>query len=129
MKTIVSVILVIVGIVHLIPLKGVLGSDWILELYGISGLDRDLELLIRHRAVLFGLLGVFLILSAFIQQYQMIAIVAGVISTSSFIILSWLIGKPNELIGQVVMIDWVATALLFIAGVLLIGVTSLFDHQ
>jgi cellobiose-specific phosphotransferase system component IIC len=115
----VQIMLIVVGLIHLIPLKGALGGDWIAGLYGISIGDRDLELLMRHRAVLFGLLGVFLIASAFCPTYQMPAVVAGLVSTFSFIVLSWIVGAPSHHVSRVLMVDWAATALLIVAGVIL----------
>lgn len=112
---IVSVVLFIVGVIHLLPAKGVLGSDVIAELYGVSVVDQDAELLMRHRAVLFGLLGAFMIFAAFQVHYQAAALVAGLVSTVSFVVLSWLIGKPGELVFRVVIIDWIAVALLVVA--------------
>ncbi|MCK5791383.1 MAG: hypothetical protein KAH34_11095 [Ketobacter sp.] len=112
----VSAILIGVGIVHLIALKAVLGGDWITGLYGVDPLDSNLELLIRHRAVLFGLLGTLLVISAFQPKLQIAAIAAGLISTFSFIALSWQTGQPNELISKVILVDWVAVVLLVVAG-------------
>ena len=116
----ISVVLILAGIVHLIPAKGVLGSDHIVDLYGIGAPNADLELLLRHRAILFALLGAFMLLAAFNKFYQPLAVVAGIISTSSFIVLSGFIGKPNGLIARVVLIDWVAAILLVVAGLILI---------
>ena len=116
----ISVVLIVVGSVHLLPLKGALGSDHLVELYGVAPPDFDLELLLRHRAILFSLLGAFMILAAFNKSYQPMAVVAGIVSTSSFIYLSWVIGKPNELISRVVLVDWVATVLLVLCGFVLI---------
>ena len=113
---VVSAILIGVGIVHLIALKAVLGGDWITGLYGVDPLDSNLELLIRHRAVLFGLLGTLLVISAFQPKLQIAAIAAGLISTFSFIALSWQTGQPNELISKVILVDWVAVVLLVVAG-------------
>jgi predicted tellurium resistance membrane protein TerC len=116
----VSIVLIVVGVIHLVPLKGVLGADSITALYGVDVSGRDLELLLRHRALLFGLLGAFLIVSAFYPAQQPAAIIAGITSTLSFIVLSWLIGKPNDLLNRVVWVDWIATVLLLIAGVVLL---------
>ena len=73
-------------------------------------------MLIRHRAVLFGLLGTLLVISAFQPKLQIAAIAAGLISTFSFIALSWQTGQPNELISKVILVDWVAVVLLVVAG-------------
>jgi hypothetical protein len=53
MKNIVSSILFIVSVIHLLPVVGVLGSDSLTRLYGVSTSDSNTEILLRHRAVLF----------------------------------------------------------------------------
>ncbi len=42
----VSLILLVVGIVHLIPVKGISGADTISELYGVTIANNDLELVL-----------------------------------------------------------------------------------
>ena len=59
MKHIVSVMLVVVGLTHLLPLSGVLGAASLANLYGLQFNEANLEILMRYRAVLFGLLGAF----------------------------------------------------------------------
>jgi len=65
MRYLISVMLVVVAIIHLLPLPGVLGSERLAALYGLSFDDPNLQILMRHRAVLFGLLGVFIMIAAF----------------------------------------------------------------
>ena len=55
MRYLVSAMLVIVGIIHLLPLSGVLSESRLTVLYGIPFDEPNLEILMRHRAVLFGL--------------------------------------------------------------------------
>ena len=52
--------LLIAGAIHLLPLSGVTGAAALERLYGVAVDSPDLALLLRHRAVLFGLLGGFL---------------------------------------------------------------------
>ena len=77
MKYFVSALLIIVGIIHLLPLSGVLGADRLGRLYGMPFADANLLILMRHRAVLFGLLGLFLVLAAFRPTMQPAALTAG----------------------------------------------------
>ena len=58
MRYLVSATLVLVGLIHLLPLSGVLSADQLASLYGLSFSEPNLAILMRHRAVLFGLLGV-----------------------------------------------------------------------
>ena len=118
MKILVSSILFIVSIIHLLPVAGVLGSDSISKLYGISIQDSNTEILLRHRAVLFAIIGLFLLLSVFKNEYQPIAICIGLISVASFLLLTWSIEGLNSEISRVAKADWVALMLLIVAGVI-----------
>lgn len=107
----------LVGIIHLLPLSGVLGPSRLAGLYGIPINEPNLEILMRHRAVLFGLLGVFLLYAAFRPSLQWIAILAGFISVSSFMVLAWSIGGYNAQLTTVFRVDIVALACLAVAAV------------
>jgi hypothetical protein len=109
--------LVIVGIIHLLPLSGVLGAEKLATLYGIPVNEPNLEILMRHRAVLFGLLGAFLVYAAFRPAFHLIALVAGFASVGSFLWLAASVGGYNAAVGRVYMADLIALACL-VAGVL-----------
>jgi len=95
--------LVVAGLIHLLPLPGVLGGDTLARLYGVVGLSPDLELLLRHRALLFGLLGGLLIAAVWRPDWQALAIVAGLISTLAFLLL---VGDPRELAAPLLRVWW-----------------------
>ena len=114
MRYLISAMLIIVGIIHLLPLSGVIGSDRLAALYGLSFDEPNLAILMRHRAVLFGLLGLFLIFAAFQPAYQVLAFIAGMISVVSFLWLAWSVGGYNPQLARVFMADLVALACLLI---------------
>jgi uncharacterized BrkB/YihY/UPF0761 family membrane protein len=116
MKYFVSAMLVLVGVIHLLPLSGVLGSERLASLYGLQFNEPNLEILMRHRAVLFGLLGAFMVFSAFKPAYQTVAFVGGFISVVSFLYLSWAVGGYNEQVGRVFVADVVALGCLIVGG-------------
>ena len=118
MRYVVAAMLVIVGAIHLLPLSGVLSAEWLTALYGVSFSDPNLVILMRHRAVLFGLLGLFLMFAALRRSMQPAAFVAGFVSVLSFLFLAWSVGGYNAQIGRVFVADIVA----FIC--LLIGVAA-----
>ncbi len=118
MEKIISAMLVIVGLIHLLPVSGVLGPDRLEALYGVSLTDPNLVILMRHRAVLFGLLGLFIVYSAFKPSLQALALLAGFLSVVSFIFIAWSVGSYNEAVHRVVIADIVAVIALGIAGVL-----------
>ena len=70
MKIVISSILFILAVIHLLPVAGVLGSDSLTRLYGISVSDSNTEILLRHRAVLFAIIGLFLLLSVFSKNIK-----------------------------------------------------------
>jgi len=125
MRHVVSAMLVVVGVIHLLPLSGVLGSERLAVLYGLSFNEPNLAILMRHRAVLFGLLGLFLCFAAFRPAWQTIAFVAGFVSVVSFLGLARSIGGYNALVARVIMADIVALVCLIIG----VGAYMAARHQ
>jgi hypothetical protein len=114
MRYLVLAMLVIVAVIHLLPLSGVLGGERLAALYGVPFNDPNLAILMRHRAVLFGLLGLFLLFAAFRPQFQAVAFIAGFVSVVSFLWLAWSTGGYNMQIARVFTADIVALACLII---------------
>lgn len=108
--------LVIVGIIHLLPLPGAFGADRLTRLYGLALTDTSLVLLMRHRAVLFGMLGLFLLFAAFRPSVQPMALTAGFISIVSFLWLAWPAGAHNAQIARVFDADVFALGCLLLAA-------------
>jgi hypothetical protein len=117
MRYVVTVMLVVVGIIHMLPLAGVWGGDKLQALYGIALDDPNLAILMRHRAVLFGLLGMFLLVAAFRPAFHAAAFIAGFVSVLSFLYLAWSVGSYNTQLGRVFMADIVALVCLIIGAV------------
>lgn len=117
MRHVVSAMLLLVAAIHILPLAGVLGAEQIARLYGISASEPNLAILMRHRAVLFGLIGALLMFAAFKPALQPVAFVAGFVSVGSFLLLAWLTGGYNAQVGRVVAADLVATACLVVGMV------------
>lgn len=107
-RQVIAAMLAVAGLIHLLPLSGALGVERLEALYGVPIVDPNLAILMRHRAVLFGLLGVFLIYAAFRPPLQGAAFVAGFVSVMSFLWLAWSTGEYNDPIARVVIADWVA---------------------
>ena len=117
MKYVVAVSLVIVGIIHLLPLTGVIGGERLSALYGLSLNEPNIAILMRHRAVLFGILGIFFLAAAFKQSFQPYAFGVGFVSVLSFIGLAWVTGSYNAQIARVVTADLIALAALIIGSI------------
>jgi hypothetical protein len=116
MRYLVSVMLVVVGVIHLLPLSGALGSERLAVLYGLSFSEPNLAILMRHRAVLFGLLGLFLIFAAFQPTFQTAAFIAGFVSVVSFLGLAWSVGGYNAQVARVFVADIIALVCLIVGA-------------
>ena len=124
MKILIAVMLGIVGVIHLLPLAGVLGAERLSALYGVAFTEPNLVILMRHRAVLFGLLGLYLLYAAFQPAQQRLALVAGWISIASFLYIAHATGGYNLAITRVVWADVIAAFCLGIASVAMLTVAK-----
>ena len=97
---------------------GVVGAGKLSYLYGIQVADPNLEILMRHRAVIFGILGALFLYAAFKPHIQVLALAAGFASVISFLVLAYAVGGFNTNIGRVVVADWIALAALVAAAIL-----------
>jgi hypothetical protein len=118
LQKVLSALLIIAGIIHLLPLSGVLGAERLAQLYGLTFQEPNLLLLMRSRAVLFGLLGALLVYAAFRPALQPIALIGGLLSVLSFLYLAWNTPGYNDALRRVVIADWVALTCLVIASLL-----------
>jgi hypothetical protein len=108
--------LTLAGIIHLLPLPGLLGAGQLTRLYGVVGDDPNVGILLQHRAVLFGLLGALLIAAALRPELRAVALVAGLLSTVSFLVIAWGVGGYNAQVARVVVADLLAVVLLLVAA-------------
>lgn len=116
MKYLVSAMLLVVGIIHLLPVSGFLGNERLTTLYGLPFHEPNIAILMRHRAMLFGLLGAYLVYAAFRPAAQPIALLAGFVSVLSFLWLCWSSGDYSAQLARVVVADIVALVCLVIAS-------------
>lgn len=93
-----------------------LGADRLLALYGVPLDDPSLIILMQHRAVLFGLLGAFLIGAAFKPALQPAALIAGLVSVVSFLFIALTAEAYNAAILNIVIADVVALVALLVAA-------------
>lgn len=118
MHRIVAVILVAVGLLHLYPAVGVFGPGRLQALYDIGSQDADTLLLLRHRAVLFALLGIALISGGVHAPWRWPALIAGLVSTLSFVVLAFPLSDNSAAVTRVFWSDVVASAALIFAAIL-----------
>ena len=114
-QIVISICLLVAGVIHILPISGLFGASRLEALYGVAIQDPNLLILMRHRAVLFLLLGLFIVAAIFIPAIQLAAIIAGLVSAVLFIVLAKSVGDYNSAIAKVVLADWVAIAALVLA--------------
>lgn len=120
MQRLISALFLLAGVVNLLPLVGVLSADRLAALYGVQIRNPTLLILMRHRAVLFGIIGLLLVTAAFRPGLQPAALLAGLVSMLSFILLAFLVGEYSPVLRRVIVIDAIASIGLVIAAVCLL---------
>jgi hypothetical protein len=108
MRHVAALMLLIVAFVHLAPLVGVLGVARLEGLYGVPIDGPDLAVLLRHRAVLFGLLGAYQAFAVFAPAHRSAAFTAGIVSLAAFLALVHSTPGHNANLAKVAAIDIVA---------------------
>lgn len=107
-RYVVTAMLLVVAIIHLLPLSGVLAANDLPPCTAFRSRTRVWKFSCDIRAVLFGLLGLFLLYAAFQPAIQLLAFVAAFASVLSFVWLAWSVGNYNEQVGRVFAADIVA---------------------
>lgn len=106
--------LLVAGIVHLLPLSGALGGPRLEVLYGVVPDDATTVLLLRHRAVLFGLLGAGLLVAAFRPAWHVAACALALVSVVSFLLLAPGDAALTPAVARVLLVDRVVGVLLVV---------------
>jgi hypothetical protein len=98
-------VLVAAGLVHLLPAAGLLGARALERLYGVAIDDADLLLMLRHRALLFGLLGAGLLAAVVVPALRTALLTAGLLSTAGFCLLALPFAELSPALRRVALID------------------------
>ena len=112
MKYVPMIALLIAGIIHLLPVPGVLGATNLGRLYGIKVSDPNMAILLQHRALLFGILGVLMLAAIPFPFLRITALLVGLVSATSFIVVALWVGDYGAEIKRVVIADLIAGVLL-----------------
>jgi hypothetical protein len=110
-----SVILVIVGIINILPLIVFFDPTKTVKLYGFPIEGESLIILMRHRSVLLGLVGIALIIAAFKSEYLVLAVGLALVSKIAFNFLTFTSASYTPEIQNVALIDVGSIVLLLIA--------------
>jgi uncharacterized membrane protein len=117
----ITICLIIVGLINFIPVAGILSAQRLEGAYGIALSSNDMIILMRHRALLFGVLGGFILFSAFASSYQGAAMIMAGISMVGFAVLVHSVGGFNVSINKVLIVDYVGIVFLVAAAFLKYG--------
>lgn len=117
-KLVFKIVLLLTGIINFIPVLILFFPSKLTNSYGVIIPDLNFELLLRHRASMFGIIGGLMIYAAIKEKYQNIATLLGLVSMISFIILFFMIGPDiNNELTMVMRIDFIATIALILGYV------------
>jgi hypothetical protein len=105
MSKVLALLLIIVGLINFLPVLGVLSAERLTQAYSTPILGSDLEILMRHRALLFGIVGGFVLFSVFSPAYQGAAMTLAGISMLGFLLLVFQVGGHNAAIHKVMLFD------------------------
>ncbi len=119
MELIFRICLFISGVINFVPSVLAFLPNKISTSYGIEIPDSNFELLLRHRAILFGIVGGIMIYAAISKRHYNLATLIGFVSMISFLILYGLItGEINAELKKVMTMDVVGIVVLLIGVVL-----------
>jgi hypothetical protein len=117
-----SILLFVVGVINLLPVMGVLSVAKLSQAYAIALDSNDIVILMRHRALLFGIVGGFILYSLFVPGYQPAAMVMAAVSMVGYVFFLWQQGDSNAALRKVMVVDIVG--ILCLAGAAMLKTIS-----
>ncbi len=118
MKLISTILYILVSLINFYPVIGSISASALNSLYGVIPDDSNMLILMRHRAILFGIIGSIIIFAAFNVQLRPVATIIGLLSMISFIVLTFATPDFNAQLQRIAVIDIVASIVLVIAFLL-----------
>lgn len=100
------------------PVLGAFAPERMTALYGVNLDDANLQILMRHRALLFGIVAGLLIAAVLHPPLRALAYVVGFGSMVSFLVVAWWVGGYSAQIQHVIVMDVIGIAAL--AGAVLV---------
>ena len=105
MQKIINALLIVVGLINFYPIVGACSAREVENVYRIGEQAGDIVILLRHRAVLLGIIGALMMYAAFRPDLQPIAFTIGLISMVAFLVITRLEGNPGTGIHKIFVID------------------------
>ncbi|MEM6925521.1 MAG: phosphopantetheine adenylyltransferase [Myxococcota bacterium] len=115
-ETVVQGLYLLVAAVNALPVVGMLSGPRIEQAYGVTLGSADLVLLMRHRALLFGIVAGLLGFAAFEPELRAVAAAAGLASMLGFVGLAGIGDPVGPALRRIVIIDVAASVGLAIAA-------------
>jgi hypothetical protein len=112
-------LLVLVGLINFLPLFGLFSVERISSTYGIEVSDNNFLILLKHRALLFGLIGGLVFFSVKFASLRVVALTMAGISMLGFILILLQTGAFNGSLGRIAIVDGAGLVLALIAALLL----------
>ena len=115
MELLLRICLFLTGMLNLLPAVLAFAPHKIRSSYGIDLPDANYELLLRHRAVLFGIVGGIMLVAAIARKGYFTAVLIGLTSMVSFIVLYYVVdGSINSELTKIMQIDIVGVLILVV---------------
>ena len=116
MNLTISILLITVGLINFLPVIGIISAEKLSAAYAVELIGNDIVILMRHRALLFGLIGGFMLYSVWKPSYQSVAMVMAAISMLGFLFFVAAADHYNASITKITIIDLIGLAALAIAA-------------
>ena len=120
MRFAITAIFVLVGLMNFLPVAGVVSGDRLATMYAVELGSTDLVVLMRHRAVMLGLIGGLMIVAAFRPALRLTAAIVGLLSMLAFVVLAHLPDAVNSQIHRVALADLVGSLAMVVALLLMV---------
>ena len=112
MKYLWTFLVLVAAAINLAPVLGSVSTERMSAFYGVDLQSANLQILMRHRAVLFGIVGGLLLAATFHPPIRTLGYVIGFTSMISFLLIAWLVGDYGVEIRRMILIDAVGIAAL-----------------
>jgi len=116
---IVDVLLVVIGLINLVPGLVGLSLERARTAYAVDIDGPDLEVVMRHRAVLLALVGLAMVVAPWVPEIRGAALTGGIVSMAAFVVIAARTRGVGEKLRRVMWVDVVALVLAAVAAFIL----------
>ena len=113
-----SLCLALAALINLAPAVGALSGPQVSRLYAVQVDDPNLEILLRHRAVMFGAIGGVMLAGATQAEWFWLAVVVGVVSMAGYAVIAAQVGGSNAALRFVYRMDLIGLGCVGAAAIL-----------